>query len=185
MGSEHIVWYFLKSIVDFELKVGRDRSHPITLELMKTARETLIQRRDTHLDQLINKLKEPRVHRVIATLLAGKDSADSLNPLDTEYVKDLGLITITLNGETLIANPIYQEIIPRELVWGWQMGITQTPQWYQTSEHRLDMPKLLRTFQQFFRENSEDWIDRFDYKEADPSCSCKPFCNAFSMAAED
>jgi hypothetical protein len=34
---------------------------------MKTTREALIQRRDTHLDQLTDKLKEPRVHRVIAT----------------------------------------------------------------------------------------------------------------------
>ena len=30
----------------------------------------------------------------------------------------------------------------------------------------LDMDKLLREFQQFFRENSESWLERFDYKEA-------------------
>ncbi|MEM6353301.1 MAG: AAA-like domain-containing protein, partial [Cyanobacteria bacterium P01_D01_bin.14] len=152
----------------FKLKEGRDRTRPITLEFMKAARESLIQRRDTHLDQLTDKLKEPRVHRVISTLLKGIDSADSLNPLDTEYVKDLGLITVSRQGKTQIANPIYQEVIPREIVWGWQMGIVQNEQWYIQADRRLDMPKLLRGFQQFFRENSEAWIERFDYKEAGP-----------------
>ncbi|MEO0455777.1 MAG: AAA-like domain-containing protein [Cyanobacteria bacterium P01_A01_bin.114] len=159
----------------FKLKAGRDRTQTITLELMKTAREDLIQRRDTHLEQLTDKLKEPRVHRVIATLLKGIDSADSLHPLDTEYVKDLGLITVSINGATQIANPIYQEIIPRELIWGWQMGIVQAEQWYQTADGRLDMPKLLRAFQQFFRENSEAWIERFDYKEAGPQLLLQAF----------
>ncbi|MGB7084349.1 MAG: AAA-like domain-containing protein [Phormidesmis sp.] len=159
----------------FEHKGGRDRTQTITLELMKTAREDLIRRRDTHLDQLTDKLKEPRVHRVIATLLKETESADSLNPADTDYTRDLGLITITINGETQIANPIYQEIIPRELIWGWQMGISQAEQWYVNEEHRLDMPKLLRAFQQFFRENSEAWIERFDYKEAGPQLLLQAF----------
>jgi hypothetical protein len=161
--------------VCFELKEGRDRAQTITLELMKTAREALIQRRDTHLDQLTDKLKESRVHSVIATLLKGTDDADSLNPSDTEYVKDLGLITIDLNGATQIANPIYQEIIPRELSWGWQMGIVQSRQWYQSADGRLDVLKLLRAFQQFFRENSEVWIERFDYKEAGPQLLLQAF----------
>ncbi|MDJ0703487.1 MAG: hypothetical protein QNJ46_09425 [Leptolyngbyaceae cyanobacterium MO_188.B28] len=55
------------------------------------------------------------------------------------------------------------------------MGITQTPQWCQTSDRRLDMPKLLRAFQQFFRENSEAWIERFDYKEAGPQLLLQAF----------
>jgi hypothetical protein len=32
----------------------------------------------------------------------------------------------------------------------------------------LNLPKLLTQFQQFFREHSEGWIGRFDYKEAGP-----------------
>nr|VFK52411.1 MAG: hypothetical protein BECKTUN1418F_GA0071002_100820 [Candidatus Kentron sp. TUN]VFK52926.1 MAG: hypothetical protein BECKTUN1418E_GA0071001_101120 [Candidatus Kentron sp. TUN] len=55
----------------FEMKEGRDRALPITLALMKEARERLIERRDTHLDQLTNHLGESRVHRVISELLGG------------------------------------------------------------------------------------------------------------------
>jgi len=45
----------------FEMETGRDRTHPITLATMADARERLIERRDTHLDQLGDKLKEQRV----------------------------------------------------------------------------------------------------------------------------
>ena len=51
--------------------------------------------------------------------------------------------------------PIYQEIIPRELTWTSQYTIQHETNWYVKDDRQLDMPKLLRTFQQFFRENSE------------------------------
>ncbi len=75
------------------------------------AREALIQRRDTHLDQLADKLREPRVRRVIEPLLSGGDA--SYTDRDREYVRDLGLVA---PGPGLrIANPIYREVLPREL----------------------------------------------------------------------
>ncbi len=37
------------------------------------------------------------------------------------------------------------------------------------------MDKLLTTFQQFFRENSESWRERFEYKEADPQLRPQAF----------
>ena len=157
----------------FELKVGRDRTQPITLELMKTARETLIQRRDTHLDQLTDKLKEPRVHQIISQLLTTDERSQELPNDDVQYVTDLGLITS--HPALQIANPIYQEIIPRELVWGTQVTINHETIWYLDAQHRLNMSKLLRAFQQFFRENSEAWIERFDYKEAGPQLLLQAF----------
>lgn len=58
-----------------------DRSVTVTAEDVEEAREVLIQRRDTHLDQLADKLREPRVRRVIAPLLAGEDEPGHL-PVD-------------------------------------------------------------------------------------------------------
>jgi hypothetical protein len=80
---------------DRELR--KNRSQPVTLERYKAARERLIQSRATHLDQLTDKLREPRVHRVIAAILAADDrDTDALHdqvPLDDlQYVEDLGLI---------------------------------------------------------------------------------------------
>lgn len=97
----------------WEYKPARDRSQPITLEQYRAARERLIYSRATHLDQLADKLKEPRVHSVISALLAGKTTADTLPQDDVQYVVDLGLIES--HPQLRIANRIYQEVIPREL----------------------------------------------------------------------
>jgi len=50
----------------------RDRSRAVTVEQMRQARENLILRGDTHLDQLADKLREPRVQRVIEPMLRVK-----------------------------------------------------------------------------------------------------------------
>jgi hypothetical protein len=55
------------------------------------------------------------------------------------------------------------------------MGIEQEQSWYLTPERRLDMSKLLAAFQQFFRENGDSWVERFDYKEAGPQLLMQAF----------
>ncbi|MBK1734171.1 hypothetical protein CKO15_02510 [Halorhodospira abdelmalekii] len=154
-------------------KPARDRSQLLTLEAYRAARERLIQSRATHLDQLTDKLREPRVCRVIKLLLASEESAQRLPVDDLQYVEDLGLIerTPTLR----ISNRIYQEVIPRDLTWTTQATMVEEPAWYITAEHRLDMAKLLAAFQQFFREHAESWLERFAYKEAGPQLLMQAF----------
>jgi hypothetical protein len=156
--------------VCFEMKEGRDRARPITVELIQQATEQLILRRDTHLDQLADKLREERVRRVIEPMLAGErlerqDIAD-----DVQYVMDLGLIRRGAAGLE-ITNAIYREIIPRELTVVTQLNFesTQRPEWYIGADGRLEMAKLLEAFQQFFREHSEHWVERFDYSDLSPA----------------
>ena len=60
------------------MPAGRDRTQPITAELLDEAKEALILRRETHLDQLADKLREPRVRRVIEPMLAGETAPESL-----------------------------------------------------------------------------------------------------------
>lgn len=47
--------------VTYKMEENRDRSVRITPEMLFKAKERIIYRRDTHIDQLIDKLKEPRV----------------------------------------------------------------------------------------------------------------------------
>lgn len=157
----------------WEDQSARDRSTPITLERYFAARERLIQSRTTHLDQLVDKLLEPRVHRVVAAMLAGAENLSGISVDDQQYVADLGLITT--HPQMRIANRIYQEVIPRELVWVEQTSIVHQQTWYLTPQRRIDMPKLLAAFQQFFRENADAWIERFDYKEAGPQLLLQAF----------
>ncbi|MDR9469113.1 AAA family ATPase [Marinospirillum sp.] len=161
--------------VTWKNRKARDRSRPISLVDYQQARESLIYSRATHLDQLTDKLKEPRVHRVISALLTGEDENINLISVDDQqYVEDLGLITTWPSVK--ISNRIYQEVIPRELTWVAQTRISNQEQaWYINKDHSLNMPKLLEAFQQFFREHSDSWCEGFDYKEAGPQLLMQAF----------
>lgn len=156
--------------VTYNMRENRDRSVRIIPEMVYRAQERIIYRRDTHIDILIDKLKEERVRRVIEPILAGEDEPDeALIPSDdVQYVVDLGLIKRELRKEIRIANGIYREIIPRELTWSTQEMMTQKPQWYERPDGSIDMTKLLENFQDYFRQNSDAWIGKFDYAEAGP-----------------
>ena len=156
--------------VTYKMRENRDRTVRITPEMIDAAIEHIIYRRDTHIDQLIYKLKEDRVRRVIQPMLANSDEADdSLIPVDDiQYVEDMGLIKRERGTNIRISNNIYREIIPRELTWSTQQMMTQKPQWYMNSDNSINMEKLLVDFQQFFRQNADSWIGKFDYAEAGP-----------------
>ena len=141
--------------------------------MIQQAKENLILRRVTHLDQLADKLKEPRVRRVVEAILVGEQAADAIPQDDVSYVRDLGLIRT--EGQLTIANPIYREVVPRELTYGTQLTIAEEPAWYIRPDGRLDMPKLLAAFQGFFRENFEIWVEGYQYKEAGPQLLMQAF----------
>lgn len=160
--------------VTWKNRAARDRTRKISLRDYRQGREQLILSRATHLDQLADKLREPRVHRVIAALLAGEESLKKVADDDLQYVEDLGLIQ--LRPSLRISNRIYREVIPRELTWAVQTMISnQETAWYVRSDHSLDISKLLEAFQQFFREHSEIWEEGFDYKEAAPQLLLQAF----------
>lgn len=161
--------------VTMKMKENRDRSIRIIPEMIYRAQERIIYRRDTHIDILIDKLREDRVRRVIGPMLANEtDAEDSLMPQDdVQYVADLGLIT--LDKPRRISNAIYREIIPRELTWTTQSGLIQQSAWYMNPDNSINMEKLLLDFQQFFRENADSWIERFDYKESGPQLLLQAF----------
>lgn len=161
--------------VTMRMKENRDRSIRIIPEMIYRAQEQIIYRRDTHIDILIDKLREERVRRVIAPILAGDSDADeSLMPQDdVQYVADMGLIT--LDKPRRISNAIYKEIIPRELTWTTQNGLVQQSAWYINPDNSINMEKLLLDFQQFFRQNSDSWIEKFDYKESGPQLLLQAF----------
>jgi hypothetical protein len=147
-------------------KLEKDRTQPITKALIDQAKENMIQRRDTHIDILIDKLSEDRVRRVIDPILSSEEDTVDLNPNDVSYVEDMGLIKRE-KGKFRISNAIYQEIIPRELTYTTQYTMEQDVLWY-LENGKLRMDKLLMKFQGFFRDNSEVWLERFAYKESGP-----------------
>ncbi|MCY4186864.1 MAG: hypothetical protein OXD30_00075, partial [Bryobacterales bacterium] len=103
----------------------------------------------------------------ILPMLAGSTDWDySLR--DLEYVRDLGLVAA--KGEVRIANPIYAEVVPRELTAALQSGLAPQvqPEWYVQADGSLDVDGLLSAFQGYFREHAESWVQRYGHAEAGP-----------------
>ena len=120
------------------------------------AREQLVARRETHLDQLADKLQEDRVRRVVEPLLSGGDERP-FSARDVEYVRDLGLIARDP------AAPHRQSGVRRGRAAradaggggraGAGGGVVRA-----MAGGGLDVAKLLGAFQAFFREHSEHWV---------------------------
>ncbi|KAK3582634.1 hypothetical protein CHS0354_024188 [Potamilus streckersoni] len=161
--------------ITFRMKDMRDRTKPITGEIMRQAKERMVVSRATHIDQLADKLEEPRVFNVIFPIVNGSENLDNIPGDDINYCIDLGLITKTeISNQYEISNDIYREVIPRELTYVAQISFSTThePQvWYLKNVdgvNLLDVEKLLTAFQQFYREHSEHWLKGMLYREAGP-----------------
>jgi hypothetical protein len=144
-----------------------DYSKAITVEMVEIAKERLIEQRQTHLDSLADKIKEDRVRNIVLSIINGESLSFSGADDNLRYCRDLGIIT--QNSPVQFSNPIYREIITRILNAGLQESfnsdIVKTT-WYLHPDGSLDMDKLLRAFVDFYRWNSESWLERFEYKEA-------------------
>ncbi|MFM2245350.1 MAG: hypothetical protein RL071_1424 [Pseudomonadota bacterium] len=132
-----------------------DRAAPVTAAHLDQAREQLILARTTHLDSLGQRLREPRVAKIVQAVLLGDEPFNiSQSSDDFQYAVDLGLIRRGLDGPEA-ANPIYREVLARELSSDVQAMVPR-PDWpWATAEGRLDMPALLAAFRQWWRENAD------------------------------
>lgn len=142
-----------------------DRTVAIEPRHVERAKEILIERRDTHLDSLIDRLREPRVRRVMEPILVGSYLPPDLLDDDVQYVKDLGLVAAGLQGLE-IANPIYRDVIPRALSWVLQetLPIARAP--FIAPDGSLRTDKILADFRTFWCQNAEFFLERQPYSEA-------------------
>ncbi|MDR0395252.1 MAG: AAA-like domain-containing protein, partial [Tannerella sp.] len=98
-----------------------DYTKPVTAERVHQAIQNIILDRPTHIDSLLERLKEERVRKVIEPMITGKRFVD-MESDDFLYTKDLGLIRIE-NWQIKPANPIYAEVIIRKLSSPVQIGL--------------------------------------------------------------
>ena len=152
--------------------LNNDFKQTIDANLINQAAEALIQRRDTHLDSLLKRLKEPRVRKVIEPILLGQTGKLSRLSDDFAYVQDLGLIRRAEDKTVQPGNAIYTEVIARTLSCDSQEDFQSSEIGHDVpfyiKEGKFDMMALLKEFQGFWRKNSEVWIERYEYKEAAP-----------------
>ncbi len=171
-GQPWLVNALAREVVD-DLLAG-DPSRPVKVDHVDEAAERLILRRDTHIDSLIERLREERVRRVVEPVLTGAEPELALDSDDARYVIDLGLLRRD-QGQWEAANPIYREVIIRALSYSTQETLSPALANRWLRDGALDMNGLLRAFQKFWRENADIWVEKYDYREAAPHLILQAF----------
>ncbi|MDR0794997.1 MAG: hypothetical protein LBE79_02940, partial [Tannerella sp.] len=149
--------------------LSQESVETVTLNHIKEAREQMILARETHLDALGERLKDPRIRRVVEPVITGEFNPNlgRTNP-DVMLAMDLGLVQWTSETGLTISNPIYTEILTRHLNSGYH-DILPPPSWqWQKPDGSIDMDKLMREFQKFWRRHADLWEQKADYTEAFP-----------------
>ncbi|GMO32211.1 MAG: hypothetical protein Ta2F_08100 [Termitinemataceae bacterium] len=150
----------------------------VTIAHIKKAREQMIRARETHLDALAVRLQDDRIRKIVETLMSGETDQFLTQSREFEYCLDLGLVSKE-KGTPQISNPIYREVLARQITEGQQDAIVE-PEWeWEKPDGSLDMDALLKEFQKFWRANSEVWEaqrnQRFSYTEAFPHLLLQAF----------
>jgi len=147
--------------------LNEDSTETVTLAHIEEAREKMILARETHLDALSYRIQDPRVRKVMETLITGDSDPKLSEGEGYRLCLDLGLV-VKERGTIQIANPIYREVLAREMTSGPQDAMPD-PLWqWQKEDGSLDVDALLKEFQKFWRRHSEVWEERSDYTEAFP-----------------
>jgi len=157
--------------------LAEDNYETVTIDHLLAAREQMIQARETHLDALGVRLRDPRIKRLVESILVGNNDPEMgrSNP-DVELASDLGLIKWDNETGFTVSNPIYEEILTRYLNSGYHDNLPAPSSWqWQNKDGTLDMDSLLKEFQDFWRRNSEIWEQKSDYTEAFPHLLLQAF----------
>jgi hypothetical protein len=163
-GQPWLVNAIAKEIVEY---ITKDPAIPITAELVNQAKEILIKRQDTHLDSLAERLREDRVRAIIQPILSGLELGDTPDD-DRRYLLDLGLVVRSQEGGLKIANPIYQEVIPRVLSQGVQDSLPMIQPSWLNPDGSLNAQVLLDAFLKFWRQHGEPLFKSANYPEIAP-----------------
>lgn len=134
----------VEQILNFEV------SKEILPEHVEQAVQTLTMRRYTHLDSLMERLKEARVQRIVEPMILGEAKGYDWLDDDYQYVLDLGLLRY--HNKLVPSNPIYGEVIIRTLTSPFQMEMDDEDYLLETQTYvvdgKFDMKLLLQNFQQ-------------------------------------
>jgi hypothetical protein len=127
----------------------------------------MILARETHLDALAVRLKDPQIRALIEPIITGEPDPDLAENDAFRLCLDLGLVALE-NGTPVIANPIYKEVIARQITYGTQLAIPQPTWQWEKSDGTLDMERMMQEFQKFWRRHADIWEAKSDYSEAFP-----------------
>ncbi|MDR2344482.1 MAG: ATP-binding protein [Planctomycetaceae bacterium] len=141
-----------------------DYKKPVTSELVSQAIQNILIDCPTHIDYLMEHIKEEHIRSIIEPMIIG----DQIFKTDSDvflYVCELGLIS-HVNWEIKPANQIYSDAIVRLLTYNTQQNLPSYYDYeYYDSDHVSDYFKdgcvdinlIMSDFQKFWRENGDTY----------------------------
>lgn len=145
-----------------------DLAQPITIGEIERSKDILIERQETHLDSLVERLREERIRHIIEPILSGRQEISSLPPDDVRFVTDLGLVRRANGGGLVIANPIYREVIPTMLAYVTRAFLPQIAPTWLNADGSLNPDRLLESFLAFWRQYGQPLLKSVHYHEIAP-----------------
>ncbi|MDR1633075.1 MAG: PD-(D/E)XK nuclease domain-containing protein [Dysgonamonadaceae bacterium] len=147
--------------------LDEESTETVTIAHVREAQEQMILARETHLDALAYRLEDPQIRLVMESLMTGEPNPTLGESEQFRICLDLGLVSIE-GGTPQIANPVYREVIARQMTFSTQLAIPKPAWQWQKPDGTLDMDRLLQEFQKFWRRHSEVWEQKSNYTEAFP-----------------
>ncbi|MDR1792459.1 MAG: PD-(D/E)XK nuclease domain-containing protein [Bacteroidales bacterium] len=147
--------------------LDEDSNETVTIDHIKQARQQIILARETHLDSLAYRLDDAGVKKIIELLISGEANTDLADTEAFQKALDMGLVVVE-HSTPQVANPIYREVLARQMTYSTQLAIQGLEWKWEKDDGSLDMDRLLKEFQKFWRRHSEVWEERSKYTEAFP-----------------
>lgn len=160
-GQPWLVNALVRQVVE---NLRLDRAQAVTADDFDRAAKILIERQDTHLDSLAERLREPRIRALIEPMLAGTALGDVPED-DRRFAVDLGLLRREDGGGLVVANPIYREVIVRALASGPRDGLPRIEPTWIDAQGKLDADALCEAFMEFWRQHGDAMLGSAPYHE--------------------
>jgi hypothetical protein len=168
----------------FEI-LNNDYKIPITGNLIDESANILIKRRDTHIESLLERLKEPRVIKVMDSVFAGTPGKVLKNPDDRKYCIDLGLVVEDHSEKLRPSNQIYSEVLSRMLTDEIQYVLDDTIAQIKWHDGKvIFMTYILKQFQSFWRENAFSFPLRIYQSDIKAHNAVKEGLDSLPLASE-
>jgi len=160
--------WLINAIADLIISsiLGNDYYEDITYKHLTRAQHLLLERRETHIDNVLKKLREPPIKLVIEAIING-EAPDFTQFKDAlSYARSMGIVTRI--PPVHFANPIYQELALKTMcsVFTESLPTDLVNIEHYWRENNINITALLEEFQIFYRRFAEVWIGRYEFKEA-------------------
>lgn len=133
----------------------------VTSDQVDEAIGNVLVKMGNHLEYLASQLRDERLRKCLVPILSSSTMADTIGEEDFAFARELGLIRTDRTVE--LSNALYRDMIPRILYSPVMYLINLDAADFLRTDQSLDIQKLMRSFQLFYRNHIDRLVLLIDY----------------------